>query len=415
MHNGQLYRDSFINNDIFREGMHVDIKGIRHLRYDMPGEEVNVVELVEMDTDEETTLTGTIEWAPMPYTSCVPVPGLEIAFVANGKTYYLDNEHPYYEEWFLVGNDTIYLGQEITATFTSRLLIDNGLDFYYRIHINEAEVISGDFPAGMEWYYEILNDNGSITYQYLYQAGDTIVQDEPTHILVKINTLYDKDIHEDVTHEYIKEQNGKVYWWNKELGEFTTLYDFEAEEGDEWEIKVGTQSITVHVDVAQMVTFKSQDYRMLTISDPDDLFSGDIICGIGHLTSFFPEKLMDNGDGIRVEGLRCYWVEDELVFNPDGEEECDAIYSDLHGIEEDGPSTGTGTFAVYPNPTNGILTVHHSAFRIHHSEFQIANLMGQTVLSGSITAETMQIDVSNLPEGMYFISIGGETRKFVVR
>jgi hypothetical protein len=40
--------------------------------------------------------------------------------------------------------------------------------------------------------------------------------------------------------------------------------------------------------------------------------------------------------------------------------------------------------------------------------------MGQTVLSGNITAETQQIDVSGLPEGMYFISIGSETRKFVV-
>ena len=415
MHNGQLYRDSFINNDIFMEGMHVDIKGIRHLRYDMPGEEVNVVELVEMDTDEKTTLTGTIEWAPMPYTSYVPVPGLEIAFVANGKTYYLDNEHPYYEEWFLVGNDTIYLGQEITATFTSRLLIDNGLDFYYRIHINEAEVISGDFPAGMEWYYEILNDNGSITYQYLYQAGDTIVQDEPTHILVKINTLYDKDIHEDVTHEYIKEQNGKVYWWNKELGEFTTLYDFEAEEGDEWEIKVGTQSITVHVDVAQMVTFKSQDYRMLTISDPDNIFSGDIICGIGHLTSFFPEKLMDNGDGIRVEGLRCYWVEDNLVYS-NGGEDCDAIYEDLHGLEENGTSMDSKALTVYPNPTKGVLFVEtHGRASLSNQVYRITNLMGQTLMTGNITAETMQIDVSNLPEGMYFISIGGETRKFVVR
>ena len=272
-------------------------------------------------------------------------------------------------------------------------------------------------PFGNEWYYEIQNENGSITYQYMYLAGDTIVQDEPTHILVKINTLYDKDIHEDVTHEYIKEQGGKVYWWNKTLGEFTTLYDFEAEEGDEWEIKVGTQSITVHVDVAQMVTFKSQDYRMLTISDPDDLFSGDIICGIGHLTSFFPEKLMDNGDGIRVEGLRCYWVEDELVYT-NGGEDCDAIYEDLHGLEENAPSalsTGSGTLTVYPNPTNGVLFVEtHGRASLPNQIYRITNLMGQTLMTGNITAETMQIDVSNLPEGMYFISIEDETQKFVV-
>jgi hypothetical protein len=41
--------------------------------------------------------------------------------------------------------------------------------------------------------------------------------------------------------------------------------------------------------------------------------------------------------------------------------------------------------------------------------------MGQTILSGNITNETQQIDVSTLPQGMYFITFAGETRKFVVR
>ena len=271
-----------------------------------------------------------------------------------------------------------------------------------------------NFLMGSEWYYEIENENGSITYQYMYQAGDTIVQDEPTHILVKINTLYDKGLRDEVTHEYVYKRDNKVYWWNKTLEEFTVLYDFEAEVGDEWEIKVGTESLIMHVDAVEVVEYEGSFYRMLRVSDAGNIFSGDIVCGIGHLTSFFPERLMDNGDGLRVEGLRCYWIEDELVFKP-GDEDCDAIYSEVHGVEEDGPSTGSGTFTVYPNPTNGVLTVHHSEFQIHHSEFQIANLMGQTVLSGNINAENQQIDVSSLPQGMYFITFAGETRKFVVR
>ena len=274
-------------------------------------------------------------------------------------------------------------------------------------------------PFGNEWYYEIQNENGSITYQYMYQAGDTIVQDEPTHILVKINTLYDKDIHTDVTHEYVYEREGKLYWWNTTLEEFTVLYDFAAEEGDNWEIKVGTETLTMHVDAVEEIEYEGKIYRMLRVSDPDDLFSGNIVCGIGHLTSFFPERLMRNADGFRVEGLRCYWIEDELVFNPDGEEECDAIYSDIHGVEEDGPSTGSGTagtFTVYPNPTNGVLFVETQNFAsLQNQTYRITNLMGQTFLSGNINADNQQIDVSGLPEGMYFITIADETRKFVVR
>ena len=310
----------------------------------------------------------------------------------------------------LFPHEFVYDGTEYAYM---RCYLENG-EMLYHEGDYDCDYVPGTGSSGPEWYYKIQNENGSITYQYMYQAGDTIVGDEPSHILVKINTLYDKGLRDEVTHEYVYERDGKLYWWNKTLEEFTVLYDYEAEVGDSWEIKVGTRALDMHVDAVEEIEYEGRTYRVMRVSDPENLFSGNIVCGIGHLTSFFPERLMDNGDGLRVEGLRCYWIEDELVFKP-GDEDCDAIYSEVHGVEEDGPSTGSGTFAVYPNPTNGILTVHHSAFHIHHSEFQIANLMGQTVLSGNINAENQQIDVSSLPQGMYFITFAGETRKFVVR
>ena len=48
-------------------------------------------------------------------------------------------------------------------------------------------------------------------------------------------------------------------------------------------------------------------------------------------------------------------------------------------------------------------------------EYRIGNMMGQTVLTGNINAENQQIDVSGLPKGMYFITLGDMTRKIVVR
>ena len=304
-----------------------------------------------------------------------------------------------------------------------------GNDQYWKSIPNANEIPNViSFPS--EWYYEILNENGSITYQYMYQAGDTIVNDEPTQILVKINTLYDKGPHEEITREYVYERDGKVYWWNKTLEEFTVLYDFSAQVDDSWVIKVGTETLIMHVNAVETLEYEGKTYRMLHVSDAGDFFSGDIVCGIGHLTSFFPERLMRNSDGFRVEGLRCYWVEDELVFNLDGEEECDAIYSEVHGIEEGGPSTGSGAFTVYPNPTNGILFVEtfpetsRNGMFVSSETFQetslpdqtyrITNLMGQTIKTGQITAKTQQIDVTNLPQGMYFISLGDVTRKFIV-
>lgn len=406
MHNGQLYRDTFINNDLFREGMHVDLKGIQHLRYDMPGEEVNVVELVEMDTDEETTLTGTIVDAPMPHTGYIPLPGMELAFMANGRRYYLENEQDYDGgQWILVGNDTIYTGQEITATFTTKMMLDFNQNFYYRINITQAEPVYDNFPIGTEWYYEITNDNGSVTYQYLECAADTTINDHPIHILVRINTLYDKS--DIITHEYIYEENNKVYWWNKTLGEFTTLYDFGAEVGDEWEIKVGTQTIQVHVDAAQTVTYKSQEYKMLSISDPDDIFTGDIICGIGHLTSFFPEKLMNKG--YRVENIRCFWQDGELVYQ-NGDQDCDEIYEQHHlGVDE---IDAENEFVIYPNPSYNVLYVLSDNI---NSEYRVTNLMGQTLMIGEITSENHMIAVSSLPKGIYFITVNNASKIFVIK
>ena len=270
-----------------------------------------------------------------------------------------------------------------------------------------------------EWYYEILNDDGTVTYQHLLYASDTTINHKDVKIIIRTNTLYDKANHQEVTREYVYESDGKVYWWNKTTRQFSMLYDYGAEEGSEWEITVGLDSITMHVDAVDEYEYEGKIVKMLHVSDDNEVFSGIIFCGVGHMTSYFPERLMQKKQDYRVVGIRCFWRNGELVFKY-GERDCDEVYQEYHnGIEENGHSTGSGTagtLTVYPNPTNGILTIHHSSFRIHHSAFRITNLMGQTVLTGSLNAaETQQIDVSNLPQGMYFISVDDMTQKFVVR
>ena len=260
-----------------------------------------------------------------------------------------------------------------------------------------------------EWYYEILNDDGSITYQYLQHTSDTTVQDEPVQIIVKINTLYDKGEHVDKSYEYIYERDGKVYWWNKTLEEFTVLYDYNAIVGDEWEIKVGTQSLVMHVDAVELYEYEGRQYKILQVSDEGNLFSGMIVCGIGHLTSFFPEKLINQGKGYRVEGIRCFWQNGGLVFKY-GDRDCDEVYEEFHDYGMDEPAMAEG-FKVYPNPTDGVITISSAK----GTEYRITNLMGQTLMTGQINGENQQIDVSTLPQGMYFITIAGETQKCVVQ
>ena len=70
----------------------------------------------------------------------------------------------------------------------------------------------------------------------------------------------------------------------------------------------------------------------------------------------------------------------------------------LEGVEEDGPSTGSGTFAVWPNPTNGLLHIEaEEALKV-----ELYNLVGQLMISNE---NTNDIDLSDFEEGIYFLVI----------
>ena len=111
------------------------------------------------------------------------------------------------------------------------------------------------------------------------------------------------------------------------------------------------------------------------------------------------------------------WKNFELLSQLDG---CDVII-DILAVEATDVNTTfdeptDNGYAVYPNPTNGILFVEtqHTTSLPAETEYHITNLMGQTLVQGHITAEKQQINIDNLPAGLYFITFAGETQKFVV-
>ena len=70
------------------------------------------------------------------------------------------------------------------------------------------------------------------------------------------------------------------------------------------------------------------------------------------------------------------------------------------------------TFIIYPNPATTQLTIQSTGQPIN--EITITNLLGQKVYTRNYGTEKVQVDVSGLPAGVYFIKINGtEVRKFV--
>ena len=130
------------------------------------------------------------------------------------------------------------------------------------------------------------------------------------------------------------------------------------------------------------------------------------------MTSFFPERLMTRGKDYQVEGIRCFWQFGQLVFKQ-GDMGCDEVHSGHYWAVDEQPDDAA--FTIYPNPTHGALFVETVCTpSLPTQTYRITNLMGQTVQTGNLTAETQQINVSALPKGMYFISVGDVTQKFVV-
>ena len=73
-------------------------------------------------------------------------------------------------------------------------------------------------------------------------------------------------------------------------------------------------------------------------------------------------------------------------------------------------------YLVYPNPANNILFVEtQRAPALSGPTYRINNLMGQTLLQGTINADTQRIHIEKLSAGLYFITIGKVTKKFEVR
>lgn len=64
-------------------------------------------------------------------------------------------------------------------------------------------------------------------------------------------------------------------------------------------------------------------------------------------------------------------------------------------------------FKVYPNPTNGLLTIERGAEIITHIE--VINLLGEVVLQPQILQNT--INISSLPTGMYMLNITTKSGK----
>ena len=88
-----------------------------------------------------------------------------------------------------------------------------------------------------------------------------------------------------------------------------------------------------------------------------------------------------------------------------GDEQCESEYWDVLVNITDVEELVDGTVKVYPNPTEGVFTVEGTG------RLSVKNLLGQEILTKEIEGKT----VLELPQGIYFLGVGGVTQIVVVK
>jgi len=142
-------------------------------------------------------------------------------------------------------------------------------------------------------------------------------------------------------------------------------------------------------------SFDGVDYTMIGVADGDATSFDDN--AIQNVNQYYKVTAVNSVSG----GLTC---ESAYAMSVDGIH--DYVYAQTLGIDD----IDDNGMTVYPNPTTGFIYINSNNLE---SEYHIVNAIGETVLTGNITSENQLIDISNLPNGLYFVKIGLSVQKFL--
>ena len=86
--------------------------------------------------------------------------------------------------------------------------------------------------------------------------------------------------------------------------------------------------------------------------------------------------------------------------------------SNLGGDDESGVLPETGDIRLYPNPASNQLQIQFSSKKSDQATLEIFNLMGQMVKQVNVETSpgknSIQVNVSELPQGTYLLKMGEE-------
>jgi hypothetical protein len=197
---------------------------------------------------------------------------------------------------------------------------------------------------------------------------------------------------------YRNEENQVYYckWNGNAYNEEVLLYDYDLEEGDYFNeddphpMMITDISIIIDNNGVERRKF---EFEFMGLDEEREFW----IEGVGSSKGFVNSgNYTPTSDGA-IFHLLCYHVDNNVVYVNPAYDVCD-----VDDIDE---SSINNSISIYPNPTKDIVKVLNNS-NLNISKIEIIDLLGRTVASAKSSDE---INVSNLPEGQYFVKLHGET------
>ena len=253
-----------------------------------------------------------------------------------------------------------------------------------------------------EWYIY-----GEYTWSAPHPTGDFHehhLQGEAVNIGgLEYQTIY---VQSEVNGNYLdgayRNEDNQIYYckWNgTSYDDEVLLYDYDLEEGDyfndENEHPMQVTEVTTITDL-NGVSRKKISFTYIGIEDKTEFW----IEGVGSSRGFMHVGQWEadhNSDG-EMYHMLCYHVDNDVIFVNPEYNDCDMPY----GVED---NIVSNEVSVYPNPANEVVNILNNN-NLNISSVEIIDLIGRTVL---LSEKAENINISELPEGQYFVRITGET------
>lgn len=269
------------------------------------------------------------------------------------------------------------------------------------------------------WHFQYSNiSNGWIK---VWDDGDTVVQNITcTKLKSKKHEFFITgpdggmmETESDYIDGIIYYQNDTVFYWD--YNHFSVLYDFNALTGDSWILhhsaapSFGCNDTSIcQVTNVDNVVLGGNSYKQLYLSPSSDAnvqVNGNVNARFGTIGSYIL-PFGRSCDGTIVEfdqiSLICF-QDDSLYYNPTGGA-CEYYL----GLNESAKTL----ISVFPNPSSGKIELLSD---VPLTQIKVMNVLG-VVLKKVDTEFTMkEIDLSELPQGTYYLDIENQNGEKIVK